>query len=73
MMFKDETTMLCRNCGAPISYSTRDGDYCAFGHRQYVFTTYDMRPTQARELEVSQLSEIEKHMLARLGCQFEPS
>lgn len=71
MALREETTTLCRTCGAPISYTTRDGEYCAFGHRQHVFTTYDMRPGNARELEESQLSEIEKRMLTRLGCHFE--
>jgi len=69
MAAKDDTK-LCRNCGAPISYQTGDGEYCAFGHRQHVFTTYDMRPTDARELEESQLSEVEKHTLSRLGYHF---
>ena len=72
MAAKDDTT-LCRKCGAPISYSTGGGEYCAFGHRQYVYTTYDMRPTEARELEESQLSEVEKHTLERLGYHFEYS
>lgn len=71
MDFMDETTTLCRKCGAPISYKTSDGEYCAFGHRQHVFTTYDMRPTNAKELEESQLSEIEKRVLVRLGYHFE--
>ena len=69
MAAKDDTT-LCRKCGAPISYKTGDGEYCAFGHRQHVFTTYDMRPTDANELEESQLSEIEKRVLLRLGYHF---
>ena len=70
MATKEDTT-LCRKCGAPISYATVDGEYCAFGHRQHVFTTYDMRPTAAKELEESQLSEIEKRILVRLGYHFE--
>ncbi|MGG6461507.1 hypothetical protein [Solilutibacter silvestris] len=70
MAIKDDTT-LCRKCGAPISYTTVDGEYCAFGHRQHVFTTYDMRPTDAKELEESQLSEVERRILIRLGYHFE--
>ena len=69
MAAKDDTP-LCRKCGAPISYKTNDGEYCAFGHRQHVFTTYDMRPGDARELEESQLSDIERRTLLRLGYHF---
>lgn len=69
MAAKDDNT-LCRKCGAPISYATRDGEYCAYGHRQHVFTTYDMRQGDARELEESQLSDIEKRVLVRLGYHF---
>ena len=69
MPIKDDAP-LCRSCGAPVSYATRDGEFCAFGHKQHVFTTYDMRPTDANELEESQLSEIEKRVLLRLGYHF---
>ena len=71
MSFMDEKIPLCRKCGAPIAYSASDGEYCAYGHRQYVFTTYDMRPGNARELDESQLSEVERKLLSRLGYHFE--